>query len=138
MIVFFSSSDKQRGIVAANLASLPLVDASCDIVVFCLSLMGTDWPKFLRCVMSLIISTRWSSFSLRLLNAPNKHCAFDLIFCFVASGPLPPSEACRVLRVGGILHVAEVNSRIANVNRICVSRVDSRATHSYCPSSHIA
>ena len=40
-------ADKSRGIVAANLASLPLPDASVDIVVFCLSLMGTDWPKFL-------------------------------------------------------------------------------------------
>lgn len=40
-------SDKSRGIVAANLANLPLPNESVDVVVFCLSLMGTDWPKFL-------------------------------------------------------------------------------------------
>jgi ribosomal RNA-processing protein 8 len=43
-------TDARRGIVAANLAHLPLQTASADVVVFCLSLMGTDWPAFISCV----------------------------------------------------------------------------------------
>jgi len=39
--------DAARGIVAANLAAVPLEAQSVDVVVFCLSLMGTDWPAFI-------------------------------------------------------------------------------------------
>jgi ribosomal RNA-processing protein 8 len=35
-------------VVACNMASLPLQDQSADIVVFCLSLMGTNIADFLR------------------------------------------------------------------------------------------
>jgi len=34
-------------VTACNLADVPLPDASLDVVVFCLALMGTDWADFL-------------------------------------------------------------------------------------------
>lgn len=34
-------------VTPCNLANVPLPDASIDIAVFCLALMGTDWPSFL-------------------------------------------------------------------------------------------
>lgn len=37
-----------RFITVANIANVPLPDNSVDIVVFCLSLMGTDYVEFLR------------------------------------------------------------------------------------------
>ena len=39
-------ADPSRGIVACNIADVPLSDASLDVAVFCLSLMGTDYHKF--------------------------------------------------------------------------------------------
>ncbi|KAL6778998.1 hypothetical protein ACKKBF_B19210 [Auxenochlorella protothecoides x Auxenochlorella symbiontica] len=56
------------GVVAANMADLPLGDAAVDAAVMCLALMGTDYPAFLR-------------------------------------------EAVRILKPGGILWIAEVQSR---------------------------
>jgi ribosomal RNA-processing protein 8 len=41
-------ADAARGIEAADLARVPLADSSVDVVVLCLALMGTDWPRFLR------------------------------------------------------------------------------------------
>mmetsp|Transcript_60321 Transcript_60321/g.143700 ORF Transcript_60321/g.143700 Transcript_60321/m.143700 type:complete len:378 (-) Transcript_60321:77-1210(-) len=35
-------------VVPCNLANVPMQDGSLDVVVFCLALMGTDWPAFLR------------------------------------------------------------------------------------------
>lgn len=35
-------------VTACNIADVPLSDASLDVAVFCLSLMGTDWLDFLR------------------------------------------------------------------------------------------
>jgi SAM-dependent methyltransferase len=40
-------ADAARHIVAANLADVPLAAASVHVVVFCLSLMGRDWPAFI-------------------------------------------------------------------------------------------
>ncbi|KAH0476985.1 MAG: hypothetical protein KVP17_002801 [Porospora cf. gigantea B] len=34
-------------VIAANIKDVPLEDASVDVVVFSLALMGTDWPAFL-------------------------------------------------------------------------------------------
>lgn len=43
-------------VTPCNLAAVPLPDSSLDIAVFCLALMGTDWPLFLgeahRCLRS--------------------------------------------------------------------------------------
>ena len=41
-------ADSARGIVACNIANVPLGDSSIDVAVFCLSLMGTDYHKFVR------------------------------------------------------------------------------------------
>jgi ribosomal RNA-processing protein 8 len=41
-------ADANRRIEAADLAKVPLPDASVDVVVLCLALMGTDWPRFVR------------------------------------------------------------------------------------------
>lgn len=35
------------GVIACNIKDVPLEDASVDVVVFCLALMGSDWPAFL-------------------------------------------------------------------------------------------
>ncbi|PRW58393.1 Ribosomal RNA-processing 8 [Chlorella sorokiniana] len=56
------------GVVACNMAALPLPDASVDATIFCLSLMGTDYGLFLQ-------------------------------------------EAARILKPGGWLWIAEVQSR---------------------------
>lgn len=60
-------------VTAANLADLPLPSNTCDCVVICLALMGSDYHQFLL-------------------------------------------EASRILKVGGRLLLAEVSSRIENVN----------------------
>jgi ribosomal RNA-processing protein 8 len=56
-------------VIACNIANVPLADKSLDMAVFSLSLMGTDWPKFI-------------------------------------------AEAQRCLKPGGILYIAEVQSRL--------------------------
>lgn len=42
-------------VTAANISDVPLADDTLDIAVFCLALMGTDWPKFIaeagRCLV---------------------------------------------------------------------------------------
>lgn len=58
-------------VTACNISSVPLADASLDIAVFSLSLMGTDWPQFV-------------------------------------------TEAQRCLKVGGLLYIAEVQSRVTD------------------------
>jgi len=35
-------------VTACNIAHVPLEADSIDVAVFCLSLMGTDWPDFIR------------------------------------------------------------------------------------------
>ena len=55
-------------VIACDIATVPLKNASVDIVVFCLALMGTNIPDFIR-------------------------------------------EAHRILKVGGIIRIAEVRSR---------------------------
>lgn len=40
-------ADAKRGIEAVDLARVPLADSSVNVVVLCLALMGTDWPRFL-------------------------------------------------------------------------------------------
>lgn len=34
-------------VIAANIANLPLENEGVDVCIFCLSLMGTDWPSFI-------------------------------------------------------------------------------------------
>jgi hypothetical protein len=58
-------------VTACNIAHVPLPDKSLDMAVFSLSLMGTDWPKFI-------------------------------------------AEAQRCLKPGGIIYIAEVQSRVSN------------------------
>jgi len=58
-------------VTACNIANVPLPNDSLDMAVFSLSLMGTDWPKFIN-------------------------------------------EASRCLKTGGILYIAEVQSRMVN------------------------
>ena len=36
------------GVVACNMAAVPLPDAAVDAAIFCLSLMGTDYGAFLQ------------------------------------------------------------------------------------------
>lgn len=66
------------GVVQANIAALPLADASVDAAVFCLALMGTDYPDFLK-------------------------------------------EAVRILRPGGWVWIAEVQSRWERGGVVCPS-----------------
>eukprot|EP00933_Yihiella_yeosuensis_P053779 TRINITY_DN5206_c0_g4_i1.p1 TRINITY_DN5206_c0_g4~~TRINITY_DN5206_c0_g4_i1.p1 ORF type:complete len:374 (-),score=97.03 TRINITY_DN5206_c0_g4_i1:161-1282(-) len=68
-------------VTPCNLANVPLKDGSLNIAVFCLALMGTDWPKFV-------------------------------------------AEAWRCLRPGGLLHIAEVESRFADVDAL-VEKIES-------------
>merc|ERR1712151_944714 len=35
-------------VTPCNLADVPLKDQSLDVAVFCLALMGTDWPQFVQ------------------------------------------------------------------------------------------
>lgn len=60
-------------VTPCNLAAVPLDDQTIDVAVFCLALMGTDWPSFLE-------------------------------------------EAHRCLRLGGLLHIAEVESRMSDID----------------------
>ena len=61
-------------VTACNIADVPLPDGTLDMAVFSLSLMGTDWPKFI-------------------------------------------AEALRCLKMGGILYVAEVQSRVTDFEK---------------------
>jgi ribosomal RNA-processing protein 8 len=61
-------------VTACNIAQVPLEPKVLDMAVFSLSLMGTDWPRFIE-------------------------------------------EAQRCLKVGGILYIAEVQSRIADFGK---------------------
>ncbi|CAI4231858.1 unnamed protein product [Auanema sp. JU1783] len=60
-------------VTSCDMANLPVEDNSADVVIFCLSLMGTNIPDFIK-------------------------------------------EARRVLKIGGILKIAEVTSRFTKVN----------------------
>ncbi|EPY50819.1 rRNA methyltransferase Rrp8 [Schizosaccharomyces cryophilus OY26] len=44
----FDLVSANKFIVASDISDLPLEDASVDIAIFCLSLMGTNWQSFLR------------------------------------------------------------------------------------------
>ncbi|KAJ1330315.1 hypothetical protein BSLG_009451 [Batrachochytrium salamandrivorans] len=59
-------------ITACDIAHVPLLHKSCDVVIFCLSLMGTNFVDFLK-------------------------------------------EAYRILKFGGVLKIAEVVSRISDI-----------------------
>ncbi len=63
-------------VTACNIAKVPLGGGVLDVAIFSLSLMGTDWPKFI-------------------------------------------AEAQRCLKKGGILYVAEVQSRVADFSLFC-------------------
>ena len=41
------------GVVACNMAAVPLDDASIDAAIFCLALMGTDYGSFLQVLHQL-------------------------------------------------------------------------------------
>jgi ribosomal RNA-processing protein 8 len=69
-------------VTACNIAKVPLGDASLDMAVFSLALMGIDWPKFIH-------------------------------------------EASRCLKLGGILYIAEVQSRVADFDLFCKSFLTS-------------
>lgn len=62
-------------VTACNIAHVPLAEKTLDMAVFSLSLMGTDWPKFI-------------------------------------------AEAQRCLKRGGILYIAEVQSRMGNFEEL--------------------
>lgn len=47
------------GVVACNMADLPLTDASIEAAVFCLSLMGTDYGAFLEEATRALTDTGW-------------------------------------------------------------------------------
>lgn len=68
-------------ITVCDIAHTPLKDRECGVVVFCLSLMGTNWSEFI-------------------------------------------TEANRVLKLGGVLYIAEVVSRIVD-NRKFADMVQS-------------
>lgn len=69
-------------VTACNIAKVPLADASLDMAVFSLALMGIDWPKFVH-------------------------------------------EASRCLKLGGILYIAEVQSRLTDFDQFCKSFTSS-------------
>ncbi|XP_047498733.1 ribosomal RNA-processing protein 8-like [Penaeus chinensis] len=75
-------------VTACDMAHTPLKSGSVDVVVFCLSLMGTNIKDFV-------------------------------------------TEANRVLRHGGVMKVAEVESRFTNLNDFlsCVTRLGFHCTH---------
>ncbi|KAF4672919.1 25S rRNA (adenine645-N1)-methyltransferase [Perkinsus olseni] len=62
---------RNDSVTACNMADVPLEDGALDVAVFCLALMGVDWPSFVK-------------------------------------------EAWRCLKPGGVLWVAEVQSRISD------------------------
>ncbi|KAK3804910.1 MAG: methyltransferase-domain-containing protein [Benniella sp.] len=47
-VLSFDLVAKNDRVIACDIAHLPLEDASIDVAIFCLSLMGTDFLKFLR------------------------------------------------------------------------------------------
>ncbi|KAG0253842.1 25S rRNA (adenine645-N1)-methyltransferase [Mortierella polycephala] len=47
-VMSFDLVAKNDRVTACDIANLPLEDASVDVAIFCLSLMGTDFLKFLR------------------------------------------------------------------------------------------
>ena len=47
------------GVVACNMAALPLAPASVDAALFCLSLMGTDYGSFLAEAARVLRPTGW-------------------------------------------------------------------------------
>ena len=49
------------GVVACNMAAVPLDDASIDAAVFCLALMGTDYGSFLQVLHDVLIPCHWCS-----------------------------------------------------------------------------
>ena len=44
----FDLVSRKASVVACNMADVPLDSSSCDIAIFCLALMGCDYPLFLR------------------------------------------------------------------------------------------
>ena len=44
----FDLVSKSPLVVACNMASVPMASSTCDVAIFCLALMGTDYPLFLR------------------------------------------------------------------------------------------
>jgi hypothetical protein len=47
-VLSFDLVAKNDRVIACDIAHLPLEDASIDVAIFCLSLMGTDFLKFLK------------------------------------------------------------------------------------------
>eukprot|EP00899_Mesostigma_viride_P015766 jgi/Mesvir1/24190/Mv10905-RA.1 len=47
------------GVIACNMAHTPLADASVDVAVFCLSLMGTDYGSFLMEARRVLVPRGW-------------------------------------------------------------------------------
>ena len=47
------------GVIACNMSDLPLPNESIDAVVFCLSLMGTDYGEFLQEAARVLRETGW-------------------------------------------------------------------------------
>jgi len=48
-----------RSVVACNIASIPLPNCSLDVAVYCLSLMGSDWPEFIGEAHRLLVHNGW-------------------------------------------------------------------------------
>ena len=48
----FDLVSEQPYITACDIAHVPLADASLDIAIFCLALMGTNWSEFIAEVRS--------------------------------------------------------------------------------------
>jgi ribosomal RNA-processing protein 8 len=47
------------GVIACNMAHTPLADASVDVAVFCLALMGTDYGTFLAEAHRVLKAKGW-------------------------------------------------------------------------------
>lgn len=47
------------GVIACNMAHTPLADASVDVAVFCLALMGTDYGAFLAEAHRVLKAKGW-------------------------------------------------------------------------------
>lgn len=60
------------GVVACNMAAVPLKDDSVDVAVFCLALMGTDYGAFLQ----VRILTERPSLMVRILRLCS--CSWDM------------------------------------------------------------
>lgn len=111
------------GVIACNMARTPLTDASVDVAVFCLALMGVDYAQFLReatrvrfCPLCCSAVQCSGVLLIRPLSKKTAHhisLSFSNTLHFIDYGLPKTAYDRQVLRPGGTLWIAEVRSRFA-------------------------